>query len=249
MPAEIGAKSYVSNELSLPPGFRLVTLREVGDAFAYAKAHAVELGAGTLVFVGRFDLSEFAVVLEPDEPLSIARRAFYAGMSALADAIVSHAPPEKPFEFVWPDAVHINAGLVGGGQLAWPDGPEDDPPDWLVFGATIRTVSMAEGEPGLRPLAVALEDEGFDDVGAGKLAESFSRHLMTVVDTWHERGFDEVAKSYLARLRPEKGISRSIAENGDLLIRNVGKAGVERRALVPMLAAPSWYDPQTRGPR
>ncbi len=42
-----------------------MTLREVGDAFAHAKANAAELGAGTLVFVGRFDSREFAVVLEP----------------------------------------------------------------------------------------------------------------------------------------------------------------------------------------
>jgi ABC-type nitrate/sulfonate/bicarbonate transport system permease component len=77
MTAEIRAKSRLGNELSLPPGFSLVTLREVGDAFAHAKANAAKLGAGTLVFVGRFDLSEFAVVLEPDEPLATARRAFY----------------------------------------------------------------------------------------------------------------------------------------------------------------------------
>ena len=32
----------------------------------------------------------------------------------------------------------------------------------------IRTVSMAEDEPGLRPLAAALEDEGFDDLGSGR---------------------------------------------------------------------------------
>ena len=84
--------------LDLPPPFRLVTLREVGDAFAHAKANAAELGAGTLVFVGRFDLAEFAVVLEPDEPLRTARRAFYAGMAALADALAAHAPPEKPID-------------------------------------------------------------------------------------------------------------------------------------------------------
>ena len=44
-------------------------LREVGDALAHATAIAAEEGAGTLVYVGRFDLAEFAVVLEPDEPL------------------------------------------------------------------------------------------------------------------------------------------------------------------------------------
>jgi len=249
MPAEIRAKTQVGAELSLPPGFRLVTLREVGDAFSHARTHAAELGAGTLVFVGRFDLSEFAVVLEPDEPLSSARRAFYAGMTTLADALASHAPPERPMAIEWPDAVWVNEGLVGGGQLAWPDGREDEIPQWLVFGAMIRTVSLAEGDPGLRPLSAALEEEGFDDLSAAQLAESFSRHLMTAFDTWQERGFDAVAKSYLSRLVPEKGVSRSIADNGDLLVRRPGKAEVERRKLVPALAAPSWLDPATGGPR
>ncbi len=52
--------------LDLPPPFKLVTLREVGDAFAHAASVASEAGAGTLVYVGRFDLAEFAVVLEPE---------------------------------------------------------------------------------------------------------------------------------------------------------------------------------------
>src|SRR5499425_2443274 len=60
--------------LDLPPPYRLVTLREVGDAFAHARQVAAEEGAGTLVYVGRFDLAEFAVVLEPEEPLKTARR-------------------------------------------------------------------------------------------------------------------------------------------------------------------------------
>ena len=72
--------------LDLPPGFDLITLRESGDAFAHAKSIAGEKGAGTVVHVGRFDLAEFAVVLEPDEPLRTARRALYAGCVALADA-------------------------------------------------------------------------------------------------------------------------------------------------------------------
>jgi biotin-(acetyl-CoA carboxylase) ligase len=249
MSAETRVNPRAGNGLSLPPGFRLVTLREVGDAFAHARTNAEQLGAGTFVFVGRFDLSEFAVVLEPDEPLSSARRAFYAGMSAVADAVASFAPPEVPIEFAWPDSIHVNAGLVGGGQLAWSDGPEDEPPRWLVFGAMIRTVSMNDGDPGLRPLSAALDEEGFDGVSSGQLAESFSRHLMTAIDIWQERGFEAVANSYLSRLAPQKGVSRNIAENGDLLIRQMGKVEIERRALVPALAGRNWFDPQTRGPR
>ena len=248
MPADIRAKTRVSSQLSLPPGFRPVILREVGDAFAHARTHAAELGAGTLVFVGRFDLSEFAVVLEPDEPLSAARRAFYAGMSALGNSLAAYAPPEKRIEFVWPDAIRVDGGLIGGGQLAWSDGSEDEPPQWLVFGAMIRTVSLAEGEPGLRPLSAALEEEGFEGLDAGQLAESFARHLMTAVDMWGEEGFGPVAKNYLGRLSPEKGVSRNIADNGDLLVRRMGKLEVERRQLKPALASPSWFDPKTRGP-
>jgi hypothetical protein len=86
-------KTALASEIVLPPPFTLVTLREVGDAFAHAKALAPRNGAGTLVYVGRFDLCEFAVVLEPDEPLRQARRSFYAGMSALADAIVALRRP------------------------------------------------------------------------------------------------------------------------------------------------------------
>jgi biotin-(acetyl-CoA carboxylase) ligase len=236
--------------LDLPPVFHLVTLREVGDAFAHAKAIAEQEGAGTLVYVGRFDLAEFAVVLEPEEPLQAARRAFYAGCVALADALSFHAPPEKPITFDWPDAIRIDGGLVGGARLAWPDeAREDAPPDWLVFGATIRTVAMGETEPGLRPLASALDEEGFDEADSGRLVETFARHLMVAIDSWQNQGFAEIAKSYVQRLPHESGLRRDIDENGDLLLRRVGKGDADRLPLGPALAAPSWLDPATGGPR
>ncbi len=236
--------------LDLPPPFSLVTLREVGDAFAHATAHAGALGAGALVYVGRFDLAEFAVVLEPDEPLRQARRALYAGLCALADALAVHAPPEKPIAFDWPDAIRVDGGLVGGARLGWPKGTKEDAvPDWLVFGAMIRTVSLSDEETGVLPLGAALEDEGFDDLGSGRLVESFARHLMVAVDAWQEHGFAEISKNYLLRLTPEKGMRREIDQNGDLLVRRAGQTDAERRKLVPALAKPSWLDPKTKGPR
>src|SRR5512132_2889766 len=108
--------------LDLPPPFRLVTLREVGDAFSHAANIAAEEGAGTLVHVGRFDLAEFAVVLEPEEPLNLARRALYAGLVGVADALAAHAPPERPINFEWPDAILVDGALVGGGRIGWPPG-------------------------------------------------------------------------------------------------------------------------------
>jgi hypothetical protein len=234
--------------LDLPPPYRLVTLREVGDAFAHATSIAAEAGAGTLVWVGRFDLVEFALVVEPEEPLSVARRTFYAGMAALADALVVHAPPEKLIAFDWPDAILVDGGLVGGARMAWPPAAaEDAPPDWLVFGAMIRTVTHAAGEAGLRPFAAALEEEGFDDLGSGRLVESFARHFMVVLDAWKESGFAAVAKSYLQWLPTEPGLRRDIDQNADLMVRRGAK--VERRPLVPKLAEVAWLDPETRGPR
>ena len=70
--------------------------------------------------------------------------------------------------------------------------------------------------------------EGFD-LGSDRLVESFARHLMVAVDAWQQDGFAEVAKSYLSRLAPEKGVRREIDDNGDLLVRRIGKTAVERR--------------------
>jgi len=236
-------------KLELPPPFTLVTLREVGDAFRHAVSIAPEQGAGTLVYVGRFDLAEFAVVLEPDEPLRIARRAHYMGMVALADALIAFAPPEKPITIDWPDAIRIDGGLLGGGQLGWPEGAaEDEPPPWLVFGGMIRTVSMTD-EPGLHPMAAALEEEGFTDVAAAELMASFARHLMVHIDSAQEHGFGAIAREYLSRLPMERGLRRDIDENGDLMARRLGKTEVKRMALRPALATPSWLDPKTGGPR
>jgi biotin-(acetyl-CoA carboxylase) ligase len=231
--------------LDLPPPFRLKRLREAGDAFAHACANAVSLGAGTLVLVSRFNLVEFAVVLEPDEPLATARRAFYAGMVALGNALSASAPPEKPIAIEWPDAVLVDGGLVGGGRLAWPErSREDAVPRWLVFGTTIRTVAMTGVEAGLHPLATALEDEGFGEAASERLTEGFARHLMLAVDRWHEAGFAAVGAEYLAKLRRENGTRCDLDERGDLLVMRSGRAA-ERRALRPMLERPSWLDQES----
>src|SRR4051812_40465836 len=61
--------SDLEQPLDLPPGYHPVGLRELGDAFVHGCDIAAEAGAGTLVWVRRYDLVEFAVVLEPEEAL------------------------------------------------------------------------------------------------------------------------------------------------------------------------------------
>jgi len=240
----------VCEPISLPPPFTLVRLRESRDAFAHAVEIAQESGAGTLTYVGRFDLAEFAVVLEPGEPLRSARRAFYGAMVALTDALRAHAPPNKEVAIDWPDAIRVDGGFVGGGRLGWPSSAkEDETPRWLVFGAMIRTIAMTDREAGVRPLVSALDQEGFGEAGAVQITESFARHLMRTTDTWQVNGFDAVARELLLRLAREGQTSHVIDDNGDLLVRRIGTDRTHRRDLKKGLLSPSWLDPKLGGPR
>src|SRR5262245_8470342 len=236
--------------VDLPPPFQLVRIRVVGDAVAHAKAIAAEARAGTLTYVGRFDLAEFAIMLEPEEPLWSARRAFYAGMVALRDALLGQAPPERSITFSWPDAICVDGGLIGGGRLGWPEGAgERASPDWLVFGASIRTFGLGEHQAGLASFATALSEEGFEDAGSDRLVESFARHLMVAIDAWRANEFASVTRNYLEHLSVEKGALPTLASNGDLLIRWRGQQDPDRHALATALATPSWFDAATGGPR
>jgi hypothetical protein len=242
--------SEASEAINLPPPFTLVRLRESRDAFTHAIDIAGESGAGTLTYVGRFDLAEFAVVLEPGEPLRLARRAFYAGMVALTDALRAYAPPNKEVAIDWPDAIRVDGGLVGGGRLGWPSSAkEDEPPRWLVFGAMVRTVAMTGGEAGVYPLASALDQVGFGEAGAIQVTESFARHLMRALDAWQGDGFDGIAREFLSRLVGRGDTSGVIADNGDLLTHRIGTSMADRRDLSKALLSPSWFDPKRGGPR
>jgi hypothetical protein len=221
--------------LDLPPRFRPVALRELHDTFDYTTAHAATLGAGALVFVGRFDVAEFAVVLEPEEPLAVARRAFYAGMLALADTLAGLAPPETSIAIAWPDAVHVGGKLVGGGRFAWPRGTEEDAtPDWLVFAAIVRLASTSGVRSGSHSLSTTLQDEGFGEIGVERFIASFARHLMAAFDRWRDGDFAALARDYLVRSTRAPGARLATDANGDL-----------RSAL----ESPSWLDPVTGAPR
>jgi biotin-(acetyl-CoA carboxylase) ligase len=234
-------QAALAPELVLPPPYQAVRLREFGDAFAHATALGRARGARPLVYVGRFDVAEFAVVLEPADPLVAARRAFYAGMGALADAIAGAAPPETAIHIKWPDALYVNWGLVGGGRLAWPTmADEKSVPAWLVFGATIRTAWSKPSDPGITPDVTALDQEGFAEISAKHIVESFARHFMQALDVWQDSGFADAVAPYLDRLSRDAGQTYAIDENGDLIVTRDG--ATERRALLPKLTAPAWLE-------
>lgn len=225
-------------ELDLPPLYREVRLREAGDAFAHARAIAAAAGAGTLVWSRSPRLFDVAVVLEPALPLARARAALYVGMTALADALAVHAPPERPIGFVWPDRIEIDGAAVGGVRLAWAEVAEADPPPWLVLHAGLRLWPEEGVEPGATPAVTALAEEGFGALEPARLVESFARHLMAGLHEWQEEGFRAVATRYLERLDRPRAPRRGLAPTGELILREGGRE--TRHPLGPALAAPSW---------
>jgi len=237
--------------LDLPPGFRAVPLRESGDAFAHACRTAAEEGAGTLVWVRRFDLAEFAVILEPEQPLAEARKALFMGMNATADAIAALCPPERSVAFSFPDAIRFDGGLVGGGRLGWPKRCAGDAvPDWLVFAASVRVSFSGLLEPGQAPTAAALDEEGFEGVGPAMLVESFSRFLLRAVDIVQHQGFAPILADYVARVAKDRpGDTLSLAAEGDLLVRPAVGDMERRIGFLDGLKAAAWLDRDTGGPK
>jgi biotin-(acetyl-CoA carboxylase) ligase len=239
------ADPVADRPLELPPVYRLVSVPE--RAFDHACGLASDGGAGTFVFAERRDVLDFAVVLEPEEPLVLARRAIVAGMNALADAVASFSPPEKPITLSWPATILFDGGRLGGGRLQAPAGcGENETPEWLVFGAMLLAVPEEGMDPGAYPAATWLEEEGFERAEHPALAESFARHLMLAFDTWAEEGFAILERAYLDRLS-EPADAAKLEPNGDL--RLSGAKRPNRIALAPALQTAAWLDEGTGLPR
>ncbi len=227
--------------LVLPPGFSHRPTARGAHAEACRLAASGEAEAATLLLGARPELLDLAVVLAPDEPLRTARRAFFAGMAALADAVGIFGPPEIPVRIVWPGTLTFNGARLGGGQLGWPDDcAEDAVPDWLVFSATLIASKAAAGDPGLTPDSTALEEEGFPPDLHGPFAESFARHLTKTFEVWREDGFGRVAARYGARL---SGADAAVDGAAARLTHPDGRT--EPVALAAALATAAWRDPET----
>jgi biotin-(acetyl-CoA carboxylase) ligase len=237
------AQNFTQNNLFFPPGFEVITLRESKDAHKTACETAGEKGAGTLFITRRFDIAEFALILEPDEPLILARKALFVGMNALADALSNVAPPEKPVTLQYPDSILLDSGLIGGGRLAWSDGQETLAPNWMVFSAQIRLSIVGVKELGLAALATSLESEGGEELDTMSFVSSFARHFMNGAHLYIEEGFKGSAQTYLARL-PRIKERRGIDLNGDLLV-----SGGEKIDFLKALEPVQWLDKTSGAPK
>jgi len=187
---------------TLPPLFRSHSLAD-GDPIATAMRLAAEgEDPGTLVWARRRDRLDMAVVLGPDRPLSEARRVTAVALVALADAMEALGPPNLDIRYDGSDRVLVNGAVVGGVRLAASPGTaEDEVPGWAVVGAVVDVLGDPDDpDPGRHPDRTALREEGFGDVEAPDLLESFARHFLSWMDIWEDAGFEPVRRVWQRRL-------------------------------------------------
>jgi hypothetical protein len=119
------------------------------------------------------------------------------------------------------------------------DAPENAIPDWLVFGASVRTVVMQAGDPGLRPLLGGLDEQGFEELSPSAVLETWTRYFLREMNSWSELGFDDVRTRWL---NSAVGETIGIDDNGDV------ERGGQKVKLAEALGTPSWLDPATGAP-
>lgn len=239
------AQDLAGPRVHLPPPFSLHRT-DRRDVLVEGVRLAPDKGAGTLVLHQSPGLLAIAVVLEPDRPLAEARLAFLLGMTALADALAAHCPPDRPVRIIWPDEVVFDAARLGGGRLAIaPECPEDAVPDWMVFAAELIADRDHLEEPGRFPASTSLKEEAFD--AAEDIVSTFASYLMLYFDRWTHEGFDAVGNRYLLRIDPPllRGVRRI---EGDRLVEMTPSGGGRR--LPPLLEALEAQDWRSEtGPR
>jgi BirA family biotin operon repressor/biotin-[acetyl-CoA-carboxylase] ligase len=244
-----------NSEPQLPPIYRGVGIAR-GGAFAHAldRVAGGDVEAGTLVWTRRADRLDCAVVLEPDQPLAASLPVVYVALLGLSDALGALGPPNIPVTFGWPDRIEVNGATVGGVRLAVAEarGAADAIPDWMVLGVSVQVHGFPDDDsPGLRADRTALHEEGFGEVEALPLLESFSRHFLAWMNTWQDDGFDQVCAAWVARAADYDGevaltvageeltgIFTGIDGVGGLLLGM--RDGVRRVPLEAALREPSW---------
>ena len=244
----------VEQTLDLPPGYTLVALRELGDAFAHGCEIAANQARERWSGCGATTWSNSPWCSNPTKPLASARRAFFAGMNARgATRYRRIARRSGRSVSTGPTRSGSTAGLLGGARLGWPgDCAEDEVPAWLVFGVILRAADMAHIEEVQAASGVAMLSEGFEMIDTDAIIESFARHLMTGVRPMagtRVRG-DRPGLSGAACRRQGRRAQRASTSMAICWCAPPPASGPpERTSLVDALARADWYDRQARGPK
>lgn len=160
-----------------------------------------EAEAGSLYWARATSAAHCAIVFEPEHPLSTSAQALVVGMVAIGDAIGAIGPPNLGITYGWPGAIYANGATVGEMHLLAPAGLQTaDTPEWLILELNIAIKSdQVTHEPGEDASRTELWEEGAGDLDRTRIIESFSRHLLTWLDTWEADGFRQVHELWVFR--------------------------------------------------
>lgn len=181
-------------ELSFPP---LLTGRAVaGDPFAAAvKAAQDGCDAGLVLYDPVSPDLLAALVLAPEVALPEAAIMLPLAGVALQNAVGTVAPPEVALQLGWGGVIHVNGAKAGQLRIVAAGGDNDNPPDWMVIGLTLRFVSDST-DGGETPDETALYAEGCGDLMPLDVLESWSRHLLTHLHIWEQDGIAPLHREY-----------------------------------------------------
>jgi BirA family biotin operon repressor/biotin-[acetyl-CoA-carboxylase] ligase len=170
-------------------------------AAAARDAAANVLGAGDVLWSDDPLRVEIAIVLEPEVPLTRAIQILPLTMCATGDCIGAMAPPQVGSTFLWPGTIQVNGAAVGEVTLDVAACADDEVPDWMVAGVSLRFRHPEDAaEPGqLGADMTALAEEGCGELTTYEIIESCSRHFLTWLNIWQNEGFEPVHQSWLAR--------------------------------------------------
>jgi len=210
------------------------------DPFAKAVASAA-LGTdpGLICWARDAAALRAALVLAPEAALERAVGVVFAVANGLGDALGALAPPEVAVHNVWPFGIKVNGGDCGRLRAAASTGDPSTEPDWLVIGVEVPYLRDGDDDPGLRPEATCLADEGCIDVTPMLLLESWSRHSLVWINRWLDDGFRPVHEAWRGRAwglgepLPDGGLFVGLDELGGMLVRT--PRTTELRPLTAML--------------
>jgi biotin-(acetyl-CoA carboxylase) ligase len=205
----------------LPPPYRLVRLAAGTDSLAAAVAAA---GAGdeegSLYWAAHPKRLDAALLLAPDRPRRHVLPVVHVAALGLADALGTLAPPTADLTFGWPAVIEVNGGVAGRLRVLLPPGGAGEVPPWLVLGLDLALAADEhEEEPGRHPERTTLAEEGFEDITAAALLESFSRHFLAWLGAWDEDGLARIAEAWRRRLRSFDDEIIGLDEEGGLILR------------------------------
>lgn len=167
---------------------------------AIAGAKSGELGAGDTLWLQDSARIEIAIILEPDHTLVQSAQMLPLGVAAAGDSLAALTPPQVAVHFRWPGTILLNGASAGECSLTVSEGcTPDEIPSWMVLNFSLRFAFEETAEPGTTPGVTALAEEGGEELTTTDVIESYSRHFLSLLDTWSNDGFADVAENWRGR--------------------------------------------------